>query len=131
MAVGRTNRSSSERAEERICVAPSIEHCLTAVPYVPGDTFAIYRTHQKCRAEPPVGIYDSHITGEGWIQEPTIFVKIGALTLSDVAKHNRRVSPRRGFYLIDEAASGSRPAMCGKVLKWWQKRNLKQFIKPA
>ena len=116
------NRSSGEPHVKRVCVAPSVEHCLTAVPYVPGDTFTIYRTHQKCRAIKPEGIYDAHITCEGWLQEPTLFEKVGTLTLSDVAVE-------RGLYIIDESASSNCLQQCGKVLKWWQRLKPQRHIK--
>jgi len=115
------NRSSSEPHVKRTCVAPSVEHCLTAVPYAPGDKFTIYRTLKKCRATKPNEVYDAHITGEGWLMEPTLFVKVGSLTLSDVAEEH-------GFYIIEESASSSRPAQCGRVLKWWQRRKIQRHI---
>ncbi len=118
------NRSSTEPHIKRTCVAPSVEHCLTAVPYVPGDKFTIYRTLQRCRATKPDGIYDAHITNEGWLMEPALFVKVGTLTLADVAAEH-------GLYIIEESASSSRPSQCGRVLKWWQRQHLQRFIKPS
>ena len=116
------NRTSREPPGKRTCVAPSVEHCLTALPYVPGDTFIIYRTHQKCRALKPNGVFDSNVTCEGWLQEPTLFEKVGTLTLSDVAVE-------RGLYIIDESASSNCLQQCGKVLKWWQRLKPQRHIK--
>jgi hypothetical protein len=124
------NRTSREPPGKRTCVAPSVEHCLTALPYVPGDTFIIYRTHQKCRALKPNGVFDSNVTCEGWLQEPTIFVKIGTLTLYDIANDHKTSYPRGGFYIIDESASGSSSAYSSEVLRWWKKQHLRErFIK--
>lgn len=118
------NRNPCEPDEKRTCVAPSVEHCLTAVPYSPGEKFSVYRTAHKVKAKFAAGVYDSNVTLEGWIQTPMMFVKIGTLSLPYVAQET-------GVNIIDEAASGSDPRQSGKVLKWWQRRKLNRYIKPA
>ena len=116
------NRGPCEPNNERICVAPTVEQCLTAVPYAPGDTFTVYRTARKCKANKPSEVHDAHITGEGWIQEPMMFQRFGVLSLP-------RLSKSIGKDIIEEAGSNVCLQRCGKVLKWWQRRNLKRHIK--
>ena len=117
------NRNPCEPDVKRTCVAPSVAHCLTAVPYSPGEKFTIYRTARKVKAKFAAGVYDSNVTLEGWIQTPMMFVKVGTLSLPYVAQQEGSV--------IDEAASGSDPRQSGKVLKWWQRSHLEKHIKPA
>jgi hypothetical protein len=116
------NRSSCEPNDKRICVAPTVAHCLAAVPYAPGEKYIIYRTFRKCRATQPNGIYDAHITDEGWIQYPTMFERIGVLSLPDLAK-------LEDVNIPEESASSNCLQQCGKVLKWWQRRKPQQHIK--
>lgn len=111
----------SEPNIKRICVAPSVEHCLTAVPYYPGEKFSIYRTEKPVKASPATDVFDANITLEGWIQTPTLFTKIGTLSLPDVNDQE----------IIDEAAAGGSPKRSSAVLRWWQKRKLKQYIKKS
>lgn len=115
------NRSELEPNDERICVAPSMAHCITAIPYCPGDTYQIYRTKNKVKANPPKEVFDSHITQEGWIQKPTVFVKIGSLKLEDVESE--------GVTIPEQAASENSPQRSGKVLAWWKRRNLWRHVK--
>ena len=118
------NRNPLEPDVKRICVAPSVPHCLTAVPYSPGETFTIYRTAHKVKATYAEGVYDAPITMEGWIQASMMFVKIGTLSLPYVAR-------TYGINIIDEAASGSDNRYSGKVLAWWNRCPLKRYIKRA
>lgn len=118
------NRNPCEPDVKRTCVAPTVAHCLTAVPYPPGEKFTIYRTARKCIAKFAKGVYDSNVTLEGWIQIPTMFVRVGTLSLPYVAK-------REGVNVIDEAASGSDVRQCGKVLAWWKRHKVERFIKRA
>jgi hypothetical protein len=121
---GSFNRSSSEPNDERICVAPTLAHCLTAVPYVPGEKFTVYRTARKCIASSPKDIYDATITKEKWIQTPTMFNRIGFLSLSKLSDELR-------IDIIGESASSNSLSQCGKVLKWWKRHKPQQHIKRA
>lgn len=118
------NRSSAEPDVKRTCVGPSVAHCLTAVPYSPGEKYIVYRTAQKVKATKAQGVYDSNVTREGWIQTPMLFVRIGTLSLS-------KVSRKVGGHIIDECASGSDTRVTGKVLKWWQRQKVDHYIKRA
>ena len=118
------NRSSCEPNDKRICVAPTIAHCLAAVPYVPGDEFTIYRTHRKITASAPRGIYDAHLTNEGWLQTPTMFERVGLLSFHELAE-------TEDVNIPDESASSNCLQQCGRVLKWWQRRNLQRYIKKS
>ena len=117
------NRTPSEPLGARICVAPTIEQCITAIPYHLGETIAIYRTQDKTKANEPNGIFDINITDEGWVEEPTPFVRVGYL---DFQKVEDALKVKN---VIPESASGKDPRYCGKVLKWWQKAKIKRFIK--
>ena len=118
------NRSSAEPDEKRTCVGPSVAHCLTAVPYSPGEKYIVYRTAQKVKATEAKGVYDANVTLEGWIQTPMMFVRIGTLSLP-------KVSREIGKPVIDECASGSDTRWTGKVLAWWIRRNPNKYIKRA
>lgn len=118
------NRSSSEPDVKRTCVGLSVAHCLAAVPYYHGEKFIVYRTARKIKAYKPREVYDSHVTLEGWIQTPTMFVRIGTLSLGSIS---RKIDKP----LIDECASGSDTRYTGKVLKWWQRRKVERYIKWA
>jgi hypothetical protein len=115
------NRSWKEPNVERICVAPSMAHCLAALPYCPGDSYNVYRTKNKVKANSPSNVFDSHITLEGWIQKPTVFVKIGELTLEDVEEGDLLNLPQ-------QVASDNNPRLSGRVLAWWKKRNLWKYL---
>lgn len=116
------NRSSAEPDIKRICVAPSVAHCLTAVPYSPGEKYIIYRTAHKVKATKAKGVYDANVTLEGWIQTPTMFVRLGTLSLP-------RVTCQIGKPIIDECASGNDTRQTGKVLAWWNRCKPEKYIK--
>ena len=118
------NRSSAEPDVKRTCVGPSVAHCLTAVPYSPGEKYILYRTAQKVKANEAKGVYDANVTLEGWIQTPMMFVRIGTLSLRSMTK-------RLGTSIIDECASGSDTRWTGKVLAWWKRQKLYLYIKRA
>lgn len=117
------NRTPSEPLGARICVSPTIEQCITAIPYHLGETIAIYRTKDKVKAKEPEGVFDFNITNEGWLEEPTSFVRIGYL---DFQKVEDKLKVEN---VIPQSASGSEPRYCGKVLKWWKKAKIKRFIR--
>lgn len=117
------NRTNIEPNTNRICVAPSIAHCLTAIPYSPGDKYIVYRTQSLIKASKPVRVFDANVTNEGWITEQTTFIKIGTLNLMNISK--REKSGR----IIIESASGDVIANVKKVLNWWKKRNPKKYLK--
>jgi hypothetical protein len=70
------NRTFCESDMPRICVAPSISHCLVALPPY---TLKVYRTKNKVKAYCPYGIPDSEITKEKWITKTTAFIKVGEI----------------------------------------------------
>lgn len=118
------NRSSAEPDVKRTCVGPSIAHCLTAVPYTPGEKYVVYRTAHKVKATEAKGVYDANVTLEGWIQHPMMFVRIGTLSLTSLSREINKP-------IIDECASGDDTRRTGRVLAWWKRCNLKRRIKPA
>ena len=118
------NRGEGEPEGNRICVAPSIEQCITAIPYHLSQVLNIYRTKEKVKPHPPEDVFDANVTQEGWLLKTTEFIKIGKLDFQDVEKSNRGETP-----VISESASGNSCAHSGKVLKWWQRKKIKRFIK--
>jgi hypothetical protein len=118
------NRSSSEPDVKRTCVGPTVAHCFAAVPYCSGEKYIIYRTAQKVKATQARGVYDANVTCEGWIQTPSMFVRIGTLSLRSMTK-------KIGKGIIDECASGSDTRWTGKVLAWWKRQPLYLYIKQA
>jgi len=63
----------------RICVSPSIAGCLVAGVSDPSDwsEFFVYST--EADAIPAEGVFDSVVTEEHWILEPTVFYRIGRI----------------------------------------------------
>lgn len=119
------NRSDYEPDGERICVAPTIEQCITAVPYILSQTFTIYRTNACVKAMKPHGVFDMKVTGEGWLQIPTTFVKVGSLDFEDVERGLKVEN------VIEQAASLGEAPYSGKVLRWWKRARIKRFVKSS
>lgn len=119
------NRTESEPEGKRICVAPTIEQCLTAIPYCLNTICSIYRTKTPVKASKPKDVFDVKITNEGWIEIPTSFVKFGILRFEEIEK-NLNIDN-----VIEEAASKAEPRLSGKVLKWWKRARINRFIKKA
>jgi hypothetical protein len=81
---------------KRICVAPTIAHCLSAV--VMYDRVAnIYRTKRRVNASKCWGVGDSEITKEHWLFRPTEFELVGSIDISRIA-HNME---HRGYAKSD------------------------------
>jgi hypothetical protein len=116
------NRGGYEPEGERICVAPSIEQCITAIPYTLTNKLTIYRTKSPVKANPPKDVFDSKITQEGWLLKPTMFVKIGKIDFNDILLEDDDGN------VISEAASVSEPRYSGRVLQWWKRRKIRKFI---
>lgn len=119
------NRSGDEPPGKRICVAPSIEQCITAIPYCLGTILTIYRTKSLAKARKAIGVYDVKITEEGWIEKPTSFVKVGIIKFEEIEKILGVEN------VVGEAASSGEPRKSGKVLKWWRRAHIERFIKRA
>lgn len=122
-----TNRSFEEPPGARICVSPTIEQCIVAIPYDWNLTYGIYRTKKKTLAKkPPKGaIFDFSITSEGWIENPTTFVKIGIINFDKITDF---FSEEDDVNIIEEAASGGGIAYSKEVLTWWKKIEIDRFI---
>lgn len=119
-----TNRGTGEPPGARICVAPTIEQCITAIPFGCRGGFAIYRTKSPVlatRPSPTRDIFDWKVTREGWLLKSTNFIKIGSIRLSDIRRREK----------IDDISEA--PAACNsslkdsiKSLKWWRSLKLRQ-----
>ena len=119
-----TNRCPTEPPGKRICVAPSIEQCLTAVPYCDGSNFVIYRTLTRLKATKPRRIFDSSVTQEGWLQKPTVFIRVGRLSVNDVNAKDEEMQ-----FIIEEAATSNYVSRSRKVLKWWKQQRIRKYLK--
>lgn len=77
------NMSDDEPLCERICVAPTAAHCMSAIDldYI-GDTIYVYRTRRQVKARVPYSVYDSHITQEHWLHTKTRFTLVETLNIS-------------------------------------------------
>ena len=117
------NRGQDEPQGKRICVAPTIEQCITAIPYYLSANCSIYRTKDEVKASPPVGVWDAHITEEGWLTTPTEFILIGKLNFELVEKKLNIDN------VIEEAASDGNEKNSRKVLRWWRRAKIERFIK--
>jgi hypothetical protein len=117
------NRADHEPNYARICVSPSIEQCLVAIPYDAYDIFAVYRTKNKELAERPLDIFDAEITEEGWLTKPTNFELIGKIDLHSIKN-------KRGYRLPikEEAATSGDIELSKQVFNWWQRRNVKKLV---
>jgi hypothetical protein len=120
------NRSIEEPDGARICVSPTIEQCITALVYNCYQTYNIYRTKKRLIAKkPPKGaIFDGRITDEGWIEIPTVFVKIGEINFEKM----QEFLDKNDIEIIEESASGGGVEYCNEVLIWWKKRKIDRFI---
>lgn len=117
------NRSGNEPSGKRICVAPTIEQCITAIPYSLSYKHTIYRTLSRVKAKRPKDIFDSNVTNEGWIESPTTFLKIGVIDFDTVA---------RGLDIdevMPEKATEGEVKESRKLLNWWKAAKIKRFIK--
>jgi hypothetical protein len=68
---------AGEPALPRICVGPSVPHCLASIH--PSTLFKVYRTKYKVRAVIPWRVSDVSITKERWLVQPTEFVFVRRL----------------------------------------------------
>jgi hypothetical protein len=71
----------------------------------------------------PFDVFDANVTLEGWIQKPTVFVRLGTLDLEDVER-GEKVD-----HVVEEAATNCSPTQSGKVLRWWKKANPRKYMK--
>ncbi len=117
------NRGPLEPSGRRICVAPTIEQCIVAIPYHLGATISIYRTVRQRKATEPYDVFDAKVTGEGWLKSPTAFIKIGQLDFNDIEKKMNIEQ------VIDEVASEGNLKESKRGLRWWKKIRPKRFIK--
>lgn len=100
-------RSINEPDISRISVAPSVAHCLVAIP-LEEEAIRVYRTVIKTTAFFPWHIYDAHVTCEGWLTKPTEFQFVGSLNVKEIMKANNL-----NFGVLP---SGNQQV---KALKWW------------
>ena len=75
------NRGDNEPVISRTCVAPSLFHCLCAIPYRHCGDYKLYRTKIPVQAYYPFGVFDMIYTQEKWILEPCEFVFVEEFNL--------------------------------------------------
>jgi hypothetical protein len=117
------NRDPLEPVGKRICVAPTIEQCIIAIPYHYGADVTIYRTEEKELAIEPRDVFDAKVTHEGWLTKATRFIKLGTLDFEEIEK-------ALGVeHVIDEPASHGELPISRTALRWWKRAKIHRFIK--
>ena len=117
------NRAEDEPDIPLICVSPSIEQCLVALPYDKYDTYYIYRTKDKVIANFPREIFDSSVTQEGWITVSTPFNRIGVLKFKNI------ITPTgKKRKLKCEVASDGNLTKSKQLYSWWNNLDVHKFI---
>lgn len=121
------NRCYREPNIPRICVAPTVAGCVSAVcPILSASSrdALIYRTKYKVVGHPPKRITDSHITGEEWLLEPTEFILVDSIP-SGVIEMFADISPEGvGYYIYNKKQKKVKPTIeailsfCGLERKW-------------
>lgn len=113
------NRTDGEPDIKRICVSPTLEQCLVAVPYSKWDEISVYKTKEKVIARKSRKVFDSSITQEGWITISTPFVRVGSLNMARLEKTTKIERERATFGCLD----------LSKILyKWWVKIDPWKFV---
>jgi len=79
--VGGINRGWDEPKLSRICVGPSISHCLASA-VTNGGEMSVYRTKNKVLGYYPVEVLDAKYTREKWLLRPINFIYVGTLSSS-------------------------------------------------
>ncbi len=74
-----------EPSRPRICVSPTVAHCLSAI--CAHDKVYVYRTYRKMSARYPYGICDSYITKERWLFGETCFLRQLTIKYDDLGLH--------------------------------------------
>jgi hypothetical protein len=80
------NRGDDEPLTARICVAPSVPGCLTALGSCLdlAPAIHVYVTKEQVMAHNPRHVHDSHITGEMWLKKQTAFRRVGIIDPKDL-----------------------------------------------
>jgi len=115
------SRAEDEPTGARLCVAPTIEQCLTAV--AKSNLLAIYRTAKQEIAKKPSNIFDSDITDEGWIEHPIKLKRIGFLNLSYIKADGKKLPRNAAIY-------GSK-TISRTALKKWKEIDVEKYILPS
>lgn len=71
-----------EPSRPRICVSPTVAHCLSAI--CSDHKVYVYRTYRKMSARYPYGVCDSYITKERWLLGETCFLRQLTLNYADL-----------------------------------------------
>lgn len=64
---------------KRVCVAPSISCCFSAIYPNGYSEYFVYRTKNKVRASCTYNVYDVSVTKEKWLLSPTEFIRIAKI----------------------------------------------------
>lgn len=116
------NRNPMEPNINRICVGPTIAHCLAAIPYSIFAPYDIYRTKSPVKATRAHGVFDAKVTLEGWLLKSTTFINVGTITMKEIARDNDI------HYVIHEAASYGGIHCSRNCLNWWKKIDFKPCL---
>ena len=72
------SRDVGEPSIARICVAPSVAHCMSAIAMY-SKVLYIYRTKHRVLGTQPYKVSDAKLTRERWLLRPTEFVLAGKI----------------------------------------------------
>ncbi len=104
------HRPFSESETPRICVGPSVPHCMIALGtlLLNGDKIHVYRTTKKVNAKPAdETVHDADITHEHWRTTPTTFTHIYTIkpdaSIRDVLSTLQAIGSRDGISRQTEA----------------------------
>lgn len=82
----------------RICVAPTVAHCMSAISMQPSDPIYVYRTARKLTAEKAWDVGDSPITHEHFLRRKSKFEFVAAISPEWVRAYWKRGAfEDRGF----------------------------------
>lgn len=123
------NRADDEPDTLRICVSPSLEQCIIAVPYYYNTIFSVYRTKTKVKANRPINVFDSKITQEGWLIKPTTFIKMGTLDIDRMVYKIQNTDCN--FLLKGECATSGLIFYTREAYRWWLKLKPWDFVSPV
>ena len=119
------NRNDTEPDTPRICVSPSLECCLVAIPYSEVTIYSLYKTRTMINVYRPSAddIFDANVTKEGWLLEPSDFVRTGYIILEDILTPTGRRKNIR-----DQVATDGSEDLSRELYRWWKKCNPIKFL---
>jgi hypothetical protein len=119
------NRADHEPNQARICVSPSLEQCLVAIPYDTDGKYSLYKTINKSVAFLPSEseVFDANVSEEGWLLYPTKFIRVGYLNLSNI-----KTPSGRQRKIKEQVATDGEEYISQELHSWWKKLEPFKFL---